>query len=182
MNHQPYEDWMHTTLEGALPLEQHRALHAHLSDCAHCQMRWDALTTAHRALEAAPMLAPRVGFTGRFKHRLRAQQRRPAWRWGALALGMGTIGTSAVIVPLGIALLLGLWRVAQQPGLPLTLVTTLHALAAPLNAVLSALVITLRGLTLPLALWLSLFTASGLATVWLYILRRAERKTLTRFS
>src|SRR3972149_9010464 len=99
MNHKPYLDWRHAAPdagEARLAPDQRAQLDAHLAGCAECQSLWDVLGEADRLFEAAPMAAPRPGFTGRFKARLAQQRSRPRTVWGALALGLGAVGAGAV--------------------------------------------------------------------------------------
>ena len=181
MNHKPYHESMQAVLDGDLagaglaPADR-RALEAHLATCASCQADWAALSSVHRLFKAAPMAAPRSGFNDRFQARLAQRRSRPRALWGALALGLGAVAASAVVVPLGLAMVLSTVRVAQQPATSLALLASASAVAVFLNTFLDALLIAagaLAGVLLPNPLsWACTLLALALTGVWLYVMRR----------
>jgi anti-sigma factor RsiW len=184
MAHNPYYAWMQDLLDGALPGPARVQLEAHLSGCQHCQARWNALSAVDRLFEAAPMAAPRAGFSGRFKARVAQRRSRPRLVWGAVALGLGAVGVSAVVVPVGLAFIWSLLRAAQQPATLLALSTSAASTASFANTVLDALVIAGRalleaGLANPLA-WTAAAMALALTGVWLVLLRKLAPEGITR--
>jgi hypothetical protein len=176
MVHKPYQAWMQDLLDGALAGPARVQLEAHLAGCQECQGRWNALSAVDRLFKAAPMAAPRAGFSGRFKARVAQRRSRPRLVWGAVALGLGAVGASAVVVPVGLALIWSLLRAAQQPATLLALSTSAAATADFANTVLEALFIAGRALleaavSNPLA-WAAAVLALALTGVWLVVMRR----------
>ena len=176
MNHKPYHESMHAMLDGAIAPADRRALEAHLATCASCQASWASLSSVHRLLKAAPLAAPRPGFSQRFEARLAQRRSRPRAIWGALALGLGAVAVSALVVPLGLGAVLATVRVAEQPDTALALVFSLSAAAAFLTTLADALVLIMRALVEailpnPLA-WAAAVLALGLTGVWFYVMRK----------
>lgn len=176
MVHQPYQAWMQDLLDGALAGPARVQLEAHLAGCQQCQARWNALSAVDRLFKAAPMAAPRAGFSGRFKARVAQRRSKPRLVWGAVALGLGAVGVSAVVVPLGAALIWSLLRTAQQPATVLALSASAAATASFINTVFEALFIAGRALleaavANPLA-WAGAALALALTAVWLVALRK----------
>ena len=178
MNHKPYHESMQAVLDGDLAPADRRALEAHLATCASCQAAWTSLSSVQRLFKAAPLAAPRPGFNGRFQARL-AQRRalaRPRALWGALALGLGAVAASAVVVPVGLGVILSTVHVAQQPATSLALLASVSAVAVFLSTFLDALLIAanaLAGVLLPNPLcWAAAVLALALTGVWLYVMRR----------
>ncbi|MEP7357718.1 MAG: zf-HC2 domain-containing protein [Anaerolineales bacterium] len=176
MKHKPYREWMHAVLDGDLAPADRRQFETHLAGCADCQTAWWSLSEAQRLLNAEPILAPRSGFTGRFQARLHQRRSQPRLLWGALALGLGAVGTAAVVVPLGLGFILSVLRAAQQPATAMALFTSLTAVADLLQTVLTGLYLLARALaeaaiSNPLA-WAGFVLALGLTAVWLVLIRR----------
>jgi anti-sigma factor RsiW len=184
MNHKPYQEWMQSVLDGALAPAARRELEAHLATCGECQSTWSALNEVHRLFKAEPLVAPRAGFTGRFQARLAQRRSRPRLMWGALVLGLGTVGAAALVVPLGLGLIFAGVRAAQQPATALAVVASLEAAFAFAETVASAIFIALRAvvepaLTNPLA-WVMAAAALALTGVWLYVMRNLLPEGRTR--
>ena len=176
MVHKPYSAWMQDLLDGALAAPARRDLEVHLAGCPACQDQWAALSAVDRLFRAAPAVAPRAGFSGRFKARLAQRRSRPRLVWGAVALGLGAVGVSAAVVPLGVALIWSLLRAAQQPATLLALSTSAAASLEFLTTVADALVIAGRALldlavANPLA-WGAAALALALTAVWLVVMGR----------
>lgn len=176
MVHQPYQAWMQDLLDGALAGPARVQLEAHLATCQQCLARWNALSAVDRLFKAAPMAAPRAGFSGRFKARVAQRRSKPRLVWGAVALGLGAVGVSAVVVPVGVALIWSLLRTAQQPATVLALSASAAATASFINTVFEALFIAGRALVEaavanPLA-WAAAALALALTGVWLVVLRK----------
>jgi anti-sigma factor RsiW len=176
MNHKPYREWMHAVLDGALAPAGRRDLEAHLATCLECQATWAGLSEVQRLFKAEPPMAPRPGFSGRFQARLAQRESRPQLIWGAVALGLGAVGASALVVPLGLSLVFSTLRVAQQPATTLALLAGAVALADLLRTVVGALAITARAIAQaaffnPLA-WVAATLALVLTGVWLYLVRK----------
>ena len=176
MVHKPYQAWMHALLDGALAAPARRQLEEHLAGCLDCQANWAGLSAVYRLFKAEPLVAPRPGFTGRFKARQAQRRSRPRLVWGAVALGAGAVAASAVVVPVGLALIWSLLCVAQQPATLVALNTSAAATLGFANTVLDALLITGRALleatlSQPLA-WVGAVLALGLTVVWLVALRK----------
>jgi hypothetical protein len=130
------------------------------------------------------MAAPRAGFSGRFKARVAQRRSRPRLVWGAVALGTGAVGVSAVIVPLGLAVIWSLLRAAQQPATLLALNASFTATTSFANTVFEALFIAGRALleaaiANPLA-WVAALLALALTGMWLVTLRRLAPEGTTR--
>ena len=176
MTHQPYFDWIHATLDGDLRPEQRRQLEEHLAACAECTTLWEALDEVDRLFKAEPMVAPRSGFTGRFKARLAQQRSRPRMMWGALALGLSAIGAAALVLPLGVGFISSAVRVAQQPAASAALFGGFNATAAFASTIVEALFTLLRvfvswAVVNPL-MWAAGLSALALTGVWLYLMRK----------
>jgi anti-sigma factor RsiW len=176
MNHKRYREWMHAMLDGAIAPAGRLDLEAHLATCLECQSTWDGLSEVQRLFKAEPPVAPRPGFSGRFQARLAQWQSRPRVIWGAVALGVGALGASALVVPLGLSLLFSGLQVAQQPATTLALLAGAVALADLLRTIFGALAITARAIaeaafSNPLA-WVAGTLALALTCVWLYLMRK----------
>ena len=179
MNHKPYLDWMHAALdagEARLAPDQRAQLDAHLAGCAECQSLWDVLGEADRLFEAAPMAAPRPGFTGRFKARLAQQRSRPRTVWGALALGLGAVGAAAMVLPLGVGFLFSMVRAAQEPAMTDALYSSYNATTSFAGTMLDALFIAARALAEwavvnPLV-WAASLVAAAATVMWVYFMRK----------
>ena len=176
MNHKPYHDWMNAVLDGAIAPADRRALEAHLATCASCQAAWASLSGVQRVFKAAPLAAPRPGFNGRFQARLAQRRARPPAIWGALALGLGAVAVSALVVPLGLGMIFSTVRAAQQPATSLALLASASAVLAFLSTLLDALYIAASALAaalLPNPLsWAAAVLALALTGVWLYVMRK----------
>jgi len=176
MNHKPYHEWMHAVLDGAIAPADRLALEAHLSTCANCQAAWASLSSVQRLFKAEPMVAPRPGFNGRFQARLAQRSSRPRAIWGALALGLGAVAASALVVPLGLGLVFSTVRAAQQPATTLALLASASAVFVFLSTFVDALIIAARALAealLPNPLtWAAAVLALALTGVWLYVMRK----------
>jgi anti-sigma factor RsiW len=176
MNHKPYHEWMHAVLDGAIAPADRVALEAHLSTCANCQAAWASLSGVHHLFKAEPMVAPRPGFNGRFQARLAQRRSRPRAIWGALALGLGAVAASALVVPLGLGLVFSAVRAAQQPATTLALLVSASAVFVFLSTFVDALIIAVRALAetlLPNPLtWAAAVLALALTGVWLYVMRK----------
>src|SRR5690242_1263355 len=133
MNHKPYHDWMNAMLDGAIAPADRRALEAHLATCSSCQAAWASLSRVHRLFKAAPLSAPRPGFNGRFQARLAQRRSQPRAIWGALALGLGAVAVSALVVPVGLAAVFSTVHAAQQPATSLALLASASAVYVFLN-------------------------------------------------
>lgn len=176
MVHMPYHAWMQELLDGALPGPARVQLEAHLAGCRACQARWNALSAVDRLFKAAPMAAPRPGFSGRFTARLAQRRSRPRLVWGAVALGAGAVGASALVVPLSLAVIGSLLRAAQQPATLLALSAGAAAAASFADTVFEALFIAGRALleaamANPLA-WAAAALALAGTGAWVVALRR----------
>ncbi len=176
MLHKPYSAWMHALLDGALAAPARVQLEEHLATCPTCQDQWAALSAMDRLFRTAPMAAPRAGFAGRFKARQAQRRSRPRLVWGAVALGVGAVGATALVVPFGVALIWSLLRVAREPATLVALNTSAAATVGFLNTVADALIIAGRALLAgaldqPLA-WVGAALALALAAAWLLVMRK----------
>jgi anti-sigma factor RsiW len=176
MVHKPYHAWMQELLDGALAGPARRQLEEHLAGCVACQANWATLSAVDRLFKAAPVAAPRAGFSGRFNARLARRRSRPRLVWGAVALGTGAVAASAVVVPLGLALIWSLLRVARQPATLLALNASAAATLSFVNTVIDALLIAGRALLeasldQPLA-WAATAAALALTAAWLVLVRK----------
>lgn len=176
MVHKPYHAWMQALLDGALAAPARRQLEQHLAGCQGCQADWAGLSAMDRLFKAAPMAAPRAGFSGRFKARQAQRRSRPRLVWGAVTLGAGAVAASAVVVPVGLALIWSLLRAAQQPATVMALSTSAAATVGFAGTVLDALFIAGRALleaalANPLA-WAAAALALALTGVWLVVMRK----------
>ena len=176
MNHKPYHEWMNAMLDGAIAPADRRALEAHLSTCTSCQATWAALSSVQRLFKGAPLAAPRPGFNGRFQARLAQRRSRPPAIWGALALGLGAVAVSALVVPLGLSVIFSTVRVAEQPATSLALLASASAVFVFLSTLIDALFIAASALAaalLPNPLsWAAALLALALTGVWLYVMRK----------
>ena len=176
MAHQPYLTMMQLLLDGELAAETRRQLEEHLAICRQCQASWAGLSALERMFNSAPMLAPRAGFNQRFNARLAQRRSRPRLIWGGLALGLGAIGVSALVVPLGVGLILSLLRLAQEPATALAVVSSLDATAGIADTLLDALYIAgravLNGTAFNPLTWAGGVLALALAGVWLYVMQK----------
>ncbi len=176
MNHNPYHDGMNAVLDGAIAPADRRALEVHLATCASCQATWASLSSVQRLFKAAPLAAPRPGFNGRFQARLAQRRARPPAIWGALALGLGAVAVSALVVPLGLGVIFSTVRAAQQPATSLALLASASAMYVFISTLADALFIAASALAaalLPNPLsWAAAALALALTGVWLYVMRR----------
>jgi len=176
MNHKPYHEYMNAVLDGVIAPTDRRALEAHLATCLSCQAAWASLSNVHRLFKAEAMAAPRPGFSGRFHSRLIQRRSSPRAIWAALALGLGAVGASALVVPLGLGLIFSVVRTAQQPDTSLALLASASVVLSLLAALVDALGIAARVLVeavLPNPLtWAAAVLALALTAVWLYVIRR----------
>ena len=176
MNHKPYLEWMNAVLDGSIAPADRRALEAHLVSCANCQASWVSLSNVHRLFKAEPMAAPRPGFSGRFQARLAQRRSRPHAIWGALALGLGAVAASALVVPLGLGVIFTAVGAAEQPDTTVALLMSASAAAGFLSTLADALVLIARAVAeaiLPNPLtWALAVLALGLTGVWFYMLRK----------
>lgn len=175
MAHQPYFDWMQLALDEALLPPQRERLDAHLAECADCATLWQALNGIDSLFSAAPLAAPRPGFTGRFQARLQ-QRARPRPVWGLLALGVSVMAMAAVALPLAAGVL---WSAAQIAGQPVTttaVFTSATALSDSFLTVAGALVGATRALGQFVAgtpvVWLAALGALTATALWVIVLRR----------
>ena len=184
MNHKPFQEWMHSVLDGDLAPASRRELEAHLAECGECQSTWTALSDVQRLLRAEPPMSPRAGFTGRFQARLAQRRSRPRLLWGGLVLGLGAVSAAALVVPVGLGVIITALRTAQEPATVLALVASFSAAASFVDTVFGALFIALRSLVesaaaSPLAGAASLVSLA-LAGLWLYVLRHLPQKGTMR--
>lgn len=184
MTHQPYLDWMNLALDEALPAESRPQLHAHLAECPACAEQWEALKRVHTLFEAEPLAAPRAGFTGRFKARLRQQNSRPRTVWGFITLGVSAVGTSVVSMVL---LAAAFWPLAQWVGQPAAAnavfnnVTVASRLASTLAGALWVTVKALGQMVLfSPAAWAVALAGLVVAVGWLFLLRRLSLQGIAR--
>ncbi len=180
VNHKPYLDWMQLALDEALAPPQRAELETHLADCAECAEQWGALIRVTQLLAAEPLAAPRVGFTGRFKARLAQRHSRPKEVWGAFALGLGALGASALVLPLGLGVLWTLAQIAGQPAATAALINSATATSDVLNTFGEALWVAARALgSFALGtptLWLGALAALALTVVWFVVMGRLVRQ------
>lgn len=175
MAHQPYFDWMQLALDAALLPPQREQLDAHLAECAECAELWQALHGIEALFAAAPLVAPRPGFSGRFQARLQ-QRARPRPVWGLLALGLSVMAMAAVALPVAAGML---WSTAQIAGQPVTTAAVLSsafALSESFLTVAGALVGAARALSqfvagTPVG-WLAVLGALTATALWVIVLRR----------
>ena len=184
MNHKPYHEWMQAVLDGAIDPADRRALEAHLATCLNCQATWAGLSEVQRLFRAEPLAGPRPGFSGRFQARLAQRRSRPHAIWGALALGLGAVLASALVVPLGLGLILATVRAAEQPATSLALLASAVSVANFLATLAGALAIAGRALA-PFVLaspltWAAAVLALGLTGVWLYVMRKLVPEVIRR--
>jgi anti-sigma factor RsiW len=184
VNHKPYLDWMQLALDEALAPAQRSELEAHLADCAACAEHWGALIHVAQLLATEPPAAPRAGFTGRFKARLAQRHSRPKEVWGAFALGLGAIGASALVLPIGLGLLWTLVQIVGQPAATAALFNGANVTANMVKVVLEALVILTRSIIVwavsnPL-IWASGISSVALTGVWFYMMRKLNREVSLR--
>ncbi|MGH2521434.1 MAG: anti-sigma factor family protein, partial [Anaerolineales bacterium] len=164
--------------------EQRRQLDEHLATCADCQSIWSSLGAVEQLFRAEPMVAPRPGFANRFNARLAQQRSRPRLVWGALALGLGSVGAAAFVIPFGVWLIYSAVRVAQQPATNAALFSGLNATGATLNTLLDAVVTLVRvvgevAVSNPLA-WAAAVGAVVVVGVWLYFVRKLSPEVSVR--
>lgn len=184
MTHQNYFDWMQLDLDEALPADRRTELHAHLAECAACTERWEALNRVHTLFAAEPLVAPRTGFTGRFKARRRQQRSQPRTVWGFITLGVSAVGTSVFSMFL---LAFSFWPLAQMVGQPAAAnavfnnVTVASRLASTLAGALWVVVKALGQVILfsPVA-WAVALTGLVVAVGWLFLLRRLNVQGMAR--
>jgi len=184
MTHQNYWDWMQLALDKALPADRHAELHAHLAECVACAERWETLNRVHTLFLAEPMIAPRAGFTGRFKARRREQHSRPRMVWGFITLGMSAVGTSVFSM---FMLALSFWPLAQIVGQPAAAnavfnnVTVASRLASTLAGALWVMVKALGQVILfSPAAWAVALASLAVTVGWLFLLRRLSVQGMVR--
>ncbi|MGQ0600081.1 MAG: hypothetical protein ACT4QE_00120, partial [Anaerolineales bacterium] len=148
----------------------------HVTGCAECEARWEALARVDVLFAAAPSVAPRPGFTGRFNARLNQRRSQPRPLWGVFALGLGALGGAMLILPLGLGIL---WTLVQAMGQPATAAAMFNSASAA-----SDVAVTLLGafaaiakavgeyaLTAP-AVWVGVSAALIVVAAWIYLMRR----------
>ena len=109
--HKPSLDLMQSALDGELSPEALAQLDRMLAEVPEARATWMALVEAARILNAAPMAAPRPGFSRRFQARLAERRSGPKVVWGMLALGLTAPAGMAVLVLLAA----GSYLVTRRP-------------------------------------------------------------------
>lgn len=182
VNHKPYTEWIQLALDGDLQAEQRVQLDAHLAECQSCAATWEALTRLERLFTQAPLAAPRPGFTNRFSARLKQQRSQPKALWGALALGLGAVGSAALVLPLGLSALWSLVQLIGQPAASAALFNSASTTTQVALALANALFITGRGLgewalNTPMV-WVAVLGAMAATIAWVYYVRRLSLQGL----
>ncbi|HSR19404.1 MAG TPA: hypothetical protein VLL49_00685 [Anaerolineales bacterium] len=169
MYHQPFEEWLLD--EEPLTLQAERELQIHLRSCTRCA----AIAASNLALRSRRLTAPEADFTGRFRLRLAAWQRRQLRRQAIGTVVLVVVGLTLLYVLLGPAML----EAARSPAAVLGQVTAylvdLLALASVVGEVGSILLRNLRTFIHPetrIALYLAL---GGFALLWTLTMRRLAR-------
>lgn len=176
MTHKPYFEWMQLALDGELEPARRNELAEHVTGCAECAARWEALARAEALFAAASVVAPRPGFTGRFNARLKQRRSQPRPLWGVFALGLGALGGAMLILPLGLGVL---WTLVQAMGQPATAAAMFNSASAASNVAVTLLgafaaiakAVGEYALTAPVV-WACAFTALLVVMAWFYLMRR----------
>ncbi len=169
MNHQPFETWIFAQED--LNEADRLALQQHLEACQACrslQEKWESL---HEELQAPAMLAPRAGFTRRWKaglaeKRLR-EQRRQAWK---VFLTFSGATTAVVLVMIAYALLTSTPAEWVQAAMR-TVTETVGTYSAVRELTTAWMNLTPLGLNI--VIWIALgVTFCILAFIWVYAIWR----------
>jgi anti-sigma factor RsiW len=182
ISHKPYFEWMQLALDGELEPARRNELAEHVTECAECATRWEALARVEVLFANAPIVAPRPGFTARFNARLKHHRSQPRPLWGVFALGVGALGGVMAMLPLGLGVL---WTLVQVVGQPATAAAMFNSASAATGVALTFLgafaaiakAIGEYALTAPVA-WGCAFAALLVVAAWLYLMRRLARQGL----
>ena len=104
MKHRLYEGWIIARDE--LSPDQERELHLHLEKCETCSVFAQAEQGLERKFSSVQMLKPMPGFTQRWKARVYEKRMNSHRRQTSLLLGLLSLGTTALFVPIVIQVFL----------------------------------------------------------------------------
>jgi anti-sigma factor RsiW len=171
MKHQPYETWILDSL--ALSQEQAHSLEMHLEGCESCRSLRNRWVHVQVGLGQSVVMAPRYGFTGRWKasvaeRRLR-EQRRQAWMFFLACSGTAAAMFVFLVAYLAVSttpvewIQAGVKAVSSSAGL----ITTLRDVSSTWTQVVPPV--------LNIAFWFSLVvTLCLLIFVWVFALWRTS--------
>jgi|GEM_PF-1277186 anti-sigma factor RsiW len=142
-------EWMSLKLDGRLPPDQEREMHAHLASCVACAQEWATWRDLAALFEGAPPAEPPGDLVERVWSRVHARPRRSALlsSLAAVAVGLGVIG----------ALFLAPWApicrlvvgTLQIPGMLRVASAVVGDLVHPAAVMAEALRVVLRALLSP---------------------------------
>ena len=171
MSHQPYENWI---LEmRSLSDDQQRLLDQHMEGCKECRQLQERWTLVRVDLEQPVELAPRPGFTRRWKaglaeRRLR-EQRRQAWKFFLACSGAAAAAFAMLVTYIALSTTPVQWIQAGVKALSSSVgyVTTLRDISASWTHIVPP--------ALNVAFWFSLVITFFFVTlIWVFALWRTS--------
>ncbi len=129
---------MSLSLDDALDGAQTSLLRSHLAECSACQVEWAAMQQVSHLLSSAPMIAPPPGFTLRVTQRLDSRETKRRELFGGMALVMGSLSLTSLLIPLVAGMFILLWQACNHPSLLSRIVYLVTRLVTLLNPLLEA--------------------------------------------
>ena len=171
MSHQPYENWILDIPK--LSEEQRRLLDLHLEGCQECRQLQERWTYLSVELDQPLEVAPRAGFTRRWKaglseRRLR-DQRRQAWKFFLACSGAAAAAFVLLVTYVALSTTPVQWIQAGVKAVSSSVgyVTTLRDVSASWSQIVPP--------SLNLAFWFSLVITFFLVTfIWVFALWRTS--------
>jgi hypothetical protein len=171
MNHQPFETWIVDRQD--LSQEEQLSLQQHLASCAECRNLQEKWRMVHLELSNTPAVAPRLGFTRRYRasllERRALAQRRQAWK-----LFLMCSGASAAVLLLLVVYLIGNSTPAEWIQAAMrTITNTADTLTSARNLAVNWFQVTPIGLNL--VVWMAItLTLCVLTFIWVFALWRTS--------
>ncbi len=173
----PPPDWMQAALDGELSPAEQAQFERQIAESPEARAQWLALVEVTQLLGAAPLAAPRPGFSKRFQARLAGRRSRTRLLGGMLALGLAAPVGMVILVLLIIGKLLPTMLIAPSPAAWLSAQATAIALSlADARAIVEALatsVFAVAGpaLSHPLT-WVGLTFGGVIVIAWFHLIRK----------
>jgi len=170
MKHRLYKGWIIARDE--LSPDQERELHLHLEKCEACKAFAMAEQALDRTFSSVQMVKPMPGFTQRWRARVNEKRSKVHRRQTSLLLGLLSFGTTALLLPLVIQVILVLLSPEALLFDYAKGAVEWFAWFEFIGEILMTFINTLIS-TIPVGWWLSLAVVlAGVSTLWGLSLRR----------